>query len=281
MKTKNAMQLKAKIKKMANDMNVSAQLVLQNYMLERLIERISLSTYKDQVIIKGGMLIGSLIGIDKRTTMDLDTTIKGFPLTHESASKVFKEICSIKLDEGIEFEFLRTEYIRESDDYSGIRAYLKANYQPMSIPLVVDITTGDKITPHEIEYSYPLRFDDGDIQILAYPLETILAEKIETVLSRGIANTRPRDYYDIYMLWHLRKDACSFKTLKTALLATAEKRGSTQSINDYQTILSRVLADSQMQAHWESYAKRFSYAQGISFGDACNTVDEIIQQIEM
>lgn len=279
MKTTNAMQLKAIIKKMAEEMNVSSQLVLQNYMFERLLERISLSSYRNDIIIKGGVLIGSLIGIDKRTTLDLDTTIKGFSLTHEAICKVFKEICSIKVNDDIKFDLLRSEDIRETDDYPGIRVFLKANYPPMAIPLVVDVTTGDKITPHEIKYSYPLRFDAGYLSVMAYPLETILAEKLETVLARGIANTRPRDYYDIYMLWKLRGEECSIETLKTALEATAEKRGSLQIVRDFEHITKVVVKDDQMNARWVSYTERFSYAQKLDFEKTCDTVFEIMQLI--
>jgi predicted nucleotidyltransferase component of viral defense system len=277
MKTTNAMQLKSIIKKMAGEMGVSSQLVLQNYMLERLLERISLSPYRNEIIIKGGMLISSLIGIDKRTTLDLDTTIKGLALTHETIRKAFEEICSIEISDDIEFKFLRTEDIREIDDYPGLRVFLKANYSPMSVPAVVDVTTGDKITPREIEYSYPLRFDEGYISVMAYPLETILAEKLETVLARGIANTRPRDYYDIYMLWRLRSAECSIATLKAALEATAEKRRSQQAVRNFDNIIETIVKDEQMNARWISYTERFSYTQGLEFEKTCDTVAEIMQ----
>ena len=187
--TKNPMQLKAIIKKKSAEKNISPQLVMQNYMLERLLERISLSKYKYNFILKGGFLISTIVGLETRATMDLDTTIKGFTLTHESIRDIFYEICNVEIDDDVKFELLNISYIREGDAYPGIRVALKANYPPISVPLTVDVTTGDAITPKEIEYTFNLLFDDRSINILAYNLETVLAEKIETVLSRNITNT--------------------------------------------------------------------------------------------
>ena len=196
--TKNPMQLKAFIKNKAAEKHISAQLVMQNYMLERLLERISLSPYKNNFILKGGFLISAIVGLDTRATMDLDTTIKGFTLTHEAIRKIFTEICAVQIADDVQFEVVGISDIRETDDYPGIRVALKANYPPISVPLTVDVTTGDMITPREVEYTFSLLFDDRTISILAYNLETVLAEKLETVLSRNIANTRPRDYYDVH-----------------------------------------------------------------------------------
>ncbi|GHV32381.1 hypothetical protein FACS18949_03110 [Clostridia bacterium] len=206
--TKNAMQLKAFIKNKAAENHVSAQLVMQNYMMERLLERVSLSTYKSNFILKGGFLIAAIVGLDTRTTMDLDTTIKGFTLTHESIRSIFEEVCAVKVEDDVTFSVVRVTDIREGDDYPGLRVALTANYPPLSVPLTVDVTTGDKITPGEVEYSFRLLFDDRSISIMAYNLETILAEKLETVLSRNIANTRPRDFYNIYILYALRGCVC-------------------------------------------------------------------------
>ena len=152
------------------------------------------------MVIKGGMLISSLVGVDKRSTKDLDATVRGFPLTHENAERAFREIAAVKVDDDFEFEFVRTEDIRETDDYPGIRVHLLANYEKMSSPVTVDVITGDRITPEAIEYCYPLMFDDRALSLMAYPLATTLAEKLETVISRGIASTRPRDYYNLNML---------------------------------------------------------------------------------
>ena len=231
--TQNPMQLKAIIKKTAAEKNVSAQIVMQNYMLERLLERISLSNYKYNFILKGGFLISAIVGLGTRTTMDLDTTIKGFTLTHEAIREIFSEICAIKLDDDVSFNLISISDIREGDDYPGIRLALKANYLPISVPLTVDVTTGDIITPREIKYTIPMMFDKRSINILAYNIETILAEKIETVLSRSIANTRPRDFYDIYILYALRGAECNPVTLRQALEGTTAKRGSKKALDSY------------------------------------------------
>lgn len=220
--TKNPMQLKAFIKNKARNAHVSAQSVMQNYILERLLERISLSPYKNHFILKGGFLISAIVGLNTRTTMDLDTTIKGISLTHESIIRIFKEICAVPLSDDIKFEMIGISDIRETDDYPGIRVMLKANYSPISVPLTVDITTGDIITPHEIEYAIPSMFDGRTISIFAYSIETVLAEKLETVLSRNIANTRLRDFYDIHILYALHNTECDKATLKKALNQTAK-----------------------------------------------------------
>jgi len=186
------MQLKAFVKKKADENKISAQLVMQNYMMERLLERISLSKYKRNLILKGGFLIAAIVGLDTRATMDMDTTIKGFPLTHESIRGIFEEICAITIEDDVSFTVTQTTDIREGDDYPGLRVHMTANYPPLAVALKVDVTTGDKITPREVEYSFKLMFDDRSISVMAYNMETILAEKLETVLSRNVANTRTR-----------------------------------------------------------------------------------------
>lgn len=277
MRTANAMQLKARIKARAKQANVSPQLMMQNYMLERLMERISLSAWKDSIVIKGGMLISSLIGVDKRSTKDLDATVRGFPLTHENAERAFRQIIAVEVVDDIDFEFVRTEDIREGDDYPGIRVFLKANYEPMSVPLSVDVTTGDRITPAAIEYSYKLLFDDRSIDVMAYPLETVLAEKLETVVARGIANTRPRDYYDIVVLWRMRRSDIDPATLNDALAATSEKRGSSEVIGGYREVMTSVAQDDGMLARWDVFTKRYSYAAEMALEDACLLVVEMME----
>lgn len=277
--TKNPMQLKAFIKKKAVEKNISAQLVMQNYMLERLLERISLSKYKYNFILKGGFLISAIVGLDTRATMDLDTTIKGFTLTHESIREIFGEICAVEIADDVKFELMDISDIREGDDYPGFRVALKANYPPISVPLTVDVTTGDVITPREIKYTFSLLFDDRTISILAYNLETVLAEKIETVLSRSIANTRPRDFYDIHILYALHGAECNAKTLLQALERTADKRGSRKVLEIYPDIIAEIRASEQLQGVWRKYQRDFNYAKDISFDDACDTVQRIMDSV--
>jgi len=270
--TKNSMQLKAYIKKMAVEKRLTTQLVMQNYMMERLLERVSLSKYKENFILKGGFLIAAIVGLDTRATMDLDTTIKGFELTHDAIRSIFEDICKIEGEDDIAFSVNRTTDIRETDDYPGIRISLTASYFPLRVPITVDVTTGDKITPREIDYTFRLLFDERTISIMAYNLETILAEKLETVLSRNIANTRPRDFYDVYILYKLRGAECDPKILKAALEATAKKRGSISVIGRYESIIADIRNNSGMQNFWTNYQKEFDYTKGISFEETCDAV---------
>ena len=277
--TKNPMQLKAFIKKKAAEKNISAQLVMQNYMLERLLERISLSAYKRNFILKGGFLISAIVGLDTRATMDLDATIKGFTLTHESIQEIFFFFFDVEVPDDVLFELREISDIREGDDYPGIRVSLNANYPPIRVPLTVDVTTGDIITPREIEYTFSLLFDDRTISILAYNLETVLAEKIETVLSRSIANTRPRDFYDIHILYSLRGAECNPETLLQALERTANKRGSQKVLRQYQDIISEIRSSEQLRGFWKKYQRDFDYAKDISFDDACDTIQHIMNSM--
>lgn len=247
--TKNPMQLKAFIKNKAAEKNISAQLVMQNYMLERLLERISLSPYRNNFILKGGFLISAIAGLDTRTTMDLDTTIKGFTLTHEAIRTIFKDICAARIADDIEFEGVSISGIRETDDYPGICVALKANCKPISI--------------------------------LAYNLETVLAEKLETVLSRNIANTRPRDYYDIHILYALRGTDCNKDMLRQALYRTAQKRGSGMILTDYNEIIKEIRESDILRKLWEKYSREYEYANDISFDATCSTIQTIMDAIAL
>ena len=276
---KNAMQLKAVIKNLAKEKHISAQLVMQNFMLERLLERISVSKYQQNFILKGGFLIAAIVGLDTRATMDMDATIKGLPVNEDAICHMFDEICKIELDDNVTFTFRSIGEIREGDEYSGYRISLSANYPPMAVPLKLDITTGDKITPREIEYQFKLLLEERSISVLAYNLETILAEKLETVISRGDQNTRPRDYYDIYILVKLQSSNIEPKAIKAALDATAKKRGSTEVIKEYRKIMNTVRNSEVMLRQWENYRKDFEYADGIAFEETCDAVVELMERM--
>lgn len=194
------MQLKARIKNLALKNHIPAQAVLQNFMLERLLERISISEYKNRVILKGGMLIASMVGISSRTTMDMDATLRGFPLTEETIREAFQDICAIPVNDEVNLILDHVAPIREDDEYGGFRIALIARYASINTPLKIDITTGDIITPEAIRYAFSSAFEDKRIEVWAYPIETILAEKVETILRRSVLNTRPRDFYDVYIL---------------------------------------------------------------------------------
>ncbi len=278
---KNAMQLKAIIKNLAKEKHISAQLVMQNFMLERLLERISLSKYRKNFILKGGFLIAAIVGLDTRATMDMDATIKGLPVNEQTVREMFEEICKIELDDDVTFSFRNIGEIREGDEYTGYRVSVSANYPPMAVPLKLDITTGDRITPKEIEYRFKLLLEDRSISVLAYNLETIMAEKLETVISRGDQNTRPRDYYDIYILAKLQYSNIKPNSLKAALNATTEKRGSKAVIKDYRRIMDTVKNSGVMQKQWNNYQKDFEYAADIAFEDVCDVVVQLVDEINM
>lgn len=276
---KNAMQLKAIIKNLAKEKNISAQLVMQNFMLERLLERISMSKFQNNFILKGGFLIAAMVGLDTCATMDMDATIKGLPVNEETVCNMFEDICKIEVNDDVVFSLRSIGEIREGDEYTGYRVHLIANYLPMAVPLKLDITTGDKITPKEVRYSFKLLLEDRNISVLAYNLETVLAEKLETVISRGDQNTRPRDYYDVYILRKLQYNNINTQSLKQALMATSQKRGSYEVILKYKNIMEIVKNSQIMQDQWKAYQKNFEYAKDVNFSDACNVIVRVMDEI--
>ena len=273
---RNAMSLKAIINNIAKENKVSAQSVLQTYMLERLLERISISKYKDNFILKGGMLISAMLGIDSRTTMDMDTTIKGFKLTEENITNKINEICNIKIDDGVTFEVQKIELIRKDDDYGGYRITFKANYmESMPVIMKIDITTGDKITYKEIKYSFDLMLEDRKIQIWSYNLETVIAEKFESIIKRGILGTRIRDYYDVYMLLNTQTKNINFNTLKDAIYSTAEHRNTINIIKDWPKIIEQLNNSNIMTKQWERYKKDNFYAKEIKYEDLIESLKQV------
>ncbi len=277
---KNAMQFKAQIKKLAQEKNISAQLVLQNYMLERLLERIAYSDYCQHWILKGGLLIASMLGLDTRTTMDLDATIKGLAMTAENLENIITKILAQEVDDSVNFELLHLEDIREKDEYGGYRASLVARYLSLRVLLKIDITVGDAITPRAITHRFKLLFEDRYIPIPAYNIETLLAEKLETIFSRSTLNTRPRDFYDVYILSRLRGDEINKNHFQQALKATATKRHSMDALKHYLAIIKNIEQSPTMQQHWANYQKDFSYATGISFIDTCESIRKLMAQFD-
>jgi predicted nucleotidyltransferase component of viral defense system len=270
-----AMQLKAVIKNMALKNHIPAQAVLQNYMLERLLERISLSKYQDMVILKGGMLIASMVGINSRTTMDMDATLRGYPLSEETILLALSEICTIPLGDDVIFEVDHITPIREDDEYGGFRVAIIAKYESINTPLKIDITTGDIITPDAVRYPFRSSFEDKMIEVWAYNIETVLAEKVETILRRNVLNTRPRDFYDVYIIMKTQQQGINKKTFITALQATSEKRNSLKVLQDKDKILSSIQSDQIMRQRWERYCKDNYYANGIEFDMVIETLRKI------
>ena len=279
---RNTMSFKAIINNMAKENNVAAQSVLQTYMLERLLERISISKYKDNFILKGGMLISAMLGIDSRTTMDMDTTIKGFPLTKDNITNIMDEICNIEIDDNVTLKINKVELIREDDDYGGYRITFEAKYNnEMPVIMKIDITTGDKITYKEIEYSFTLMLEDRKIQIWSYNVETIIAEKFEAIVKRGVLSTRIRDYYDVYMLINTQNKIIDKKTLKDAITLTAQYRGTSEIIKDWKKIVEKIANDSKMRQQWKRYQKDNFYAEEIEYDELINAISRVGEIIEI
>jgi len=270
-----AMQLKAKIKNLALKNHVPAQAVLQNFMLERLLERISLSKYKDMVILKGGMLIASMIGINSRTTMDMDATLRGYPLTEKAIQEALSEICAILLEDEVTLELDHIAPIREDDEYGGFRVAIIARYESINTPLKIDITTGDIITPDAIRYAFRSNFEDKNIEVWAYNVETILAEKVETILRRSVLNTRLRDFYDVYIIMKTQRQTIHKKIFVSALNATSKKRMSLGALQDKDKILLTIKIDPTMRQRWDRYCKENYYANGIGFDEVIGNSGEI------
>lgn len=268
----NIESIKGKIRNLAEQKNLKSQEVLQIYFFERLLERLSKSQYKNNFVIKGGFLISSLIGIENRTTMDMDTTIKGIALKENRIKEIVEEILDINVDDGIRFEIKDISYIREEDKYENFRISLIANVGKTQNPMKIDITTGDAITPREIEYAYPCIFSKKDIKIMAYPLETILAEKYETIIRRNITTTRMRDFYDLYTLYKLKKDDIDYEVLKEAVKRTSNRRGSQEMMKDYEKIIEDIKEDSYLRSLWDVYLKENKYIGDLSFDKVVDVV---------
>lgn len=274
----NANSFKAKIKNISKDKGIPAQQVQQHYLIEQVLKLISTSSYRDSFIVKGGYLIGQMIGLDKRTTMDLDVTLKGTEMSRENLVHIFEEILCSKTD-GFSFSVDKLEPIRQDDEYGGFSLKLNATFDTLKEVVFIDITTGDKITPREITYSMTSIFTNESIQIWTYNLETVLAEKLETIISRGLASTRPRDRYDLFTLYKLRKEEINLEVLKNALENTAEKRKSKDTIDNWEEQVRGIEISDYQKELWIRYQRQFKYAKDISFDNSVQVIREIMQQI--
>ena len=267
-------KLKGKIKSFSEKNNLKAQEVLQMYFFERFLTRLEKSKYRANFIIKGGFLISSIIGIQNRTTMDIDTTIKGLPVKEEIIKEIILEILNIEVNDGIEFVLGKIENIREISEYENYRLHLTANFEKIKNPLKIDITTGDVIIPSEIEYSYETIFKEK-LNILVYSLETLIAEKYETIIKRNITTTRLRDFYDIYMIFKLKNDKIDVNNLKQAIWETAKNRNSTEEILESKEILEDIKNDEYLNKQWNIYKNENKYVDNIQFSEILKLLNKI------
>ena len=273
-------KLKGKIKSFSEKNNLKAQEVLQMYFFERFLTRLEKSKYRANFIIKGGFLISSIIGIQNRTTMDIDTTIKGLPVKDEIIKEIILEILNIEVNDGIEFVLGKIENIREISEYENYRLHLTANFEKIKNPLKIDITTGDVIIPSEIEYSYETIFKEK-LNILVYSLETLIAEKYETIIKRNITTTRLRDFYDIYMIFKLKNDKIDVNNLKQAIGETAKNRNSTEEILESKEILEDIKNDEYLNTQWNIYKNENKYVDDVQFSEILkllNKIADIVQE---
>ena len=274
----NAMSFKAKIKNIAKEKGIPPQQVQQHYLIEEVLNLISKSSYRNSFIVKGGYLIGQMIGLDKRTTMDLDVTLKGTSLNRDNLINIFEEIVS-NTTSLFSFTVDKLEPIRQDDIYGGFSIKLNATFDTLNEVIFIDVTTGDKITPREISYSMPSLFTNHTIDVWTYNLETVLAEKLETIISRGVASTRPRDRYDLFTLFKLRKNQIDFTVLKRAVENTSEKRNSKELIQNWRNQVRGIEISDYQKNLWIRYQRQFKYAKDISFEESVQIINEIMKQI--
>ncbi len=272
-------QIKGRIKSVAKQNNADARTLMRIYMMERFLERLARSEYRDNFIIKGGILVTAMIGVAHRSTMDIDTSMKNLNLSAEDALQVVNQVKDIDLDDGVSFEVKDVSNIMDEMEYPGIRVTMNANVGRLITPLKIDISTGDVITPRAIEFNYDLLLEDRSISLWSYNLETILAEKLQTVLARGILNTRMRDFYDIRMLLDTYEDKVNKAVLKDAFAATCKKRGTDHLQEQAEEIIKIIEADEQLQVLWRAYQKKYSYAAEIDYASVISGVRKLMDSI--
>ncbi|MBQ8237475.1 MAG: nucleotidyl transferase AbiEii/AbiGii toxin family protein [Oscillospiraceae bacterium] len=273
-------QLKGSIRSMAAKKNLRAQEVLQMFLFERILERLAASKYQNNFILKGGLLISSMIGISERTTMDMDTTVRGIQMEEDEIVAAVNEILSIDVGDGIAFEYKGIEPIREEDAYNNFRVHLRAKYGKIDSPMKIDVTTGDVITPAAIRYDFPMLFDDKTVSVMAYTLETVLAEKYETIIRRNIGTTRARDFYDLHTLYRSRKHEIRPEILKAAVSHTAQKRDSVEDIHDWEDILTDIREEPALYQLWDNYVADNKYIGELAFHEVMDTVEEVAKLLD-
>lgn len=274
-------QLKGSIRSMAAKKNLRAQEVLQMFLFERILERLAASKYHNNFILKGGLLISSMIGISERTTMDMDTTVRGIQMEEDEIVAAVNEILAIDVGDGITFEYKGIEPIREEDAYNNFRVHLRAKYGKIDSPMKIDVTTRDVITPAAIQYDFPMLFDDKTVPVMAYTLETVLAEKYETIIRRNIGTTRARDFYDLHTLYRSRKDEIRPEILKAAVLHTAQKRDSVDDIHDWKDIMTDIREEPVLYQLWDNYVADNKYIGELAFHEVLDTVEEVAKLLDL
>ena len=274
-------KIKLKAKELEDKYNLNYYESLQRFMFERILERISVSKYQDNFILKGGLLLAAMFGVENRTTKDMDTTITGIDISKDKMVNVLNKILSIDLKDGVKFDIVNITDIREEDDYGGNKYHITGRVNSTKVNLEIDISTGDKVTPKELKFKYPLLFEDKSILINSYNIETILAEKIETVLRRGKYNSRMKDYYDIYFFLTKLRNAININILKDAINNTFTKRDSFEYLNDYREIIKSIIDSDRIKTNWKSYSKKNSYANNLEVDQIMLLLNDFIKELNL
>ena len=272
---KTSEQIKGAIRNISKKTGVNPNSLLQMCLFEGILEKLSKSKYSENFILKGGLLISSLIGVDMRSTMDMDTTLRGIPLNEVSITKILNEILAIEIDADIEYKLIKLSPIRQEDVYEDFCASISCIFGKINATLNIDITTGDVITPRELNYSYSKILEEGTIPIMTYTIETILAEKFETISSRNITTTRARDFYDLYMIYSIYKDKIDKDILRKAIERTSKYRGSFEIVLQHKEIVELFRESETPKELWKKYTQNNPYVKDIDFLDTMSVYEKI------
>ncbi len=270
-----------KAKEFEKKYNLNYYEVLQRFMFERILERISISKYQDNFILKGGLLLAAMFGVENRTTKDMDATIRGIDISKGKMVDILNEILSIDLKDGVKFNIVNITDIRQDDEYGGNKYHITGRVNNIKVNLEIDISTGDQVTPRELKFKYPLLFEDRNIVINSYNIETILSEKIETVLRRGKYNSRMKDYYDIYIFLTKLRNDIDMAILKDAIDITFSSRESLEYLNDYQKIIDSIINEERIKKQWNIYSNKYEYADGIDFNEVLVLLKGLIEELHV
>lgn len=276
----NSDKLKYIISKKANGNSDISQKFYQLFYFERILERISISNYRGQIILKGGLLLTSIIGDDERTTKDMDVNLKGIPLTRNDVEKVFNEILNIDIDDSVSFQIISIKDIRLEDEYGGFRLNILSKLDNNKTYITVELTTGDVITPKEMKYNYNSIFEDKKIPIMSYTLETVLSEKFQTIVTRGLLNTRLKDFYDVYILINTRMNELNKDNLIKAIKNTFDRRETNFDIEQFNEVIKDLSDDNNMNNLWNEYVSKNPYAKDVKFEGVINAIKQIIGILE-
>ncbi len=273
----NSVQLKDKLKNISKEKNVDFNTLLRFYMYDRFIERLSVSKYKDNFILKGGFYLSTLFGIENRTTMDIDTAFRNANFNEKTIVKMIKKIVSIEIDDNTKLSYLGISPMRDEDEYGGFRVDIQIEIDNIKEKFHIDIATGDPITPKEINYKYKPVLGDNYVKLWAYNIETVLAEKVETILSRVELNGRMRDFYDVYLIYTKEWDSLNIEHFRNAIEKTFSKREYT---GDPFVALDIIKNSEVLKERWNKYQKTFSYARGMDFDEIMDCLEKMIKQFE-